>query len=408
MDSERLEVLRVPHDVYVILTSRCNLRCLHCYGSFGEPHLLVDELTATEWIHVFDQLSQLRVFYVNIAGGEPTLHPGFPELIDHLGSIGMHYILTTNGLCSDRAIDALRRTADYAVGVKISLDGPTPDSHARIRVGPDFRGRANYFHRTMETIWRLRSEDRVPITIATCLHDQNVMLIPEFVELIKEIRPVSWFLSTIAPTGRAKDHYGDIYAPDSYHDESFWSDVAAECRLAGVHVRYIDMPTASGVESAGAGAFSCPAASSFCEINSDGVVSPCPLSRVNMHRRFLDFPNVRTSSIADIWASDSFGTFRSWRTSGCDGCNAFGGCGRCVAQSAEWYEGDVTLPPPICVEHGEALGLPNVPALRERVRAKQAAYATGSCGACAVAPDSAQEVLHDSRSRRYLPIVQAR
>jgi len=382
----KITVLDVPHDVYVILTSRCQLRCLHCYGSFGEPRLIQNELTGEEWCRVFTEMADLGVFFVNVAGGEPTTHPDFPAIIDHLAGIGLHFILTTNGLSEVRAIRAIERAADYVTGLKISLDGPTAQSHGRLRVGPDYKQRDQYFHKTMDTIDALCQS--VPLTIATCLHDANIDLLDEFVGLIKRVRPVSWFISTIAPNGRAQQFYNEIFAPDSRYDYEFWSTLKEDLRQAGVSVRFIDMPTAIGAAET-VSAFSCPAASSFCEINSDGLVSPCPLSRVNIPRHVLEFPNIRDHSLRDIWSHNSaFATFRSWRTSGCSGCSAISRCGRCVAQSVEWFGGDPFQPTPFCVEKGEVLGLDNLAELRRKVNDKKGYYV--------------------DRDRSYLPNFQTR
>ena len=385
-----IHVLDVPHDVYVILTSRCNLRCLHCYGSFGEPEMKYGELSGDEWCRVFSEMADIGVFFVNIAGGEPTIHPDFPRIVDHLADIGMHFVLTTNGLCDDRCIDAIERASDYIVGLKISLDGPTAGSHARIRVGPDYLGRDKYFDKTMATINKI-SASQVPLTIATCLHDANIGLMDEFTDLIKQINPVSWFISTIAPNGRAKQFYSEIFAPDSHYDFDYWNGLKEEMRRAGIAVRYIDMPTAIGVAETRA-AFSCPAASSFCEINSDGIVSPCPLSRVNIPASLLQFPNIRDSSLKDIWSNQAaFNTFRTWRSSGCSGCSSLSGCGRCVAQSVEWFDGDPYQPTPFCVEKGDVLGLDNLDGLRAQIQRKKDSYNGAS-----------------SNGRIFLPIVEAR
>lgn len=373
---KELEVFRNPHDVYVILTSKCNLRCLHCYGTFGEPHIKYNEMSGDEWNRIFSELADLDVFYVNIAGGEPTIHPHFPEIIGHLRDIGLHFILTTNGLLSPRASKALIDANEYAIGVKVSLDGPTAESHALLRVGPDFRGRRQYFDKTVETIEELIAGD-VPVTIATCLHKDNIALVPEFLELVLRLRPVSWFISTISPNGRAKDFFQEIYASDSYYPHEYWAELKEECKRNRILVRFIDMATAANYKDV-VSAFGCPAASSFCEINSDGLVSPCPLSRVNITEKYVKWPNAREASIADIWQSPAFQQFRSWRTRGCDGCSAFGGCGRCVAQSMEWFDGDPYQPTPFCIEKGEILGLDNLPALRDQVARKQAHYAASA------------------------------
>ena len=57
------------------LTYACNLQCGHCLSSSGRRD--PDELTTHEAERVLDELQALRVFYINIGGGEPTLRPDF-------------------------------------------------------------------------------------------------------------------------------------------------------------------------------------------------------------------------------------------------------------------------------------------------------------------------------------------
>jgi len=332
-----------------------------------------NELSGREWKRVFSELAELNVFYVNIAGGEPTIHPQFPEIIEHLSEIGLHFILTTNGLCNRRSVRAITQASEYIIGLKVSLDGPTAESHSALRVGPDYMNRDEYFDRTMSCVREFLASG-VPLTIATCLHAANIGLVREFRDLILELRPVSWFVSTIAPNGRAKRFFSDIFATDGEYSHEFWQETKAVLQSEGIYVRYIDMPTAAGYEDV-VSAFGCPAATSFCEINSDGLVSPCPLSRVNIPKAVLDFPNVRDMSMAQAWNSPAFGTFRSMREQGCSGCSAFDACGRCVAQSIEWFDGDPYQPTPFCIEKGEILQLDNLDELREKVDAKKRLYA---------------------------------
>ena len=45
--------LKKPHNCYLILTSKCNMRCKHCYGSYG-INVPKNELTGDEWIKVIE------------------------------------------------------------------------------------------------------------------------------------------------------------------------------------------------------------------------------------------------------------------------------------------------------------------------------------------------------------------
>ena len=63
------------------LTYACNLACTHCLSSSGrrDPR----ELSTQECFAVIDELERLKVFYVNIGGGEPMIRKDFFEILDY-------------------------------------------------------------------------------------------------------------------------------------------------------------------------------------------------------------------------------------------------------------------------------------------------------------------------------------
>ena len=61
------------------LTYACNLACVHCLSSSGRRD--PDELTPAEARGIVDDMVDMKVFYVNIGGGEPMLRPDFFDLV---------------------------------------------------------------------------------------------------------------------------------------------------------------------------------------------------------------------------------------------------------------------------------------------------------------------------------------
>src|SRR5580693_9884459 len=102
------------------LTYACNLACVHCLSSSGRRDPM--ELTPAEARGVIDELAAMKVFYVNIGGGEPMLRPDFFDLVGYAVDKKVGVKFSTNGtrLTAERA----RRLAgmDY-VDVQISIDG---------------------------------------------------------------------------------------------------------------------------------------------------------------------------------------------------------------------------------------------------------------------------------------------
>ena len=77
------------------LTYACNLACVHCLSSSGRRD--PGELTPTEARTIVDQLVDMRVFYVNIGGGEPMLRSDFFDLVSYAVERRVGVKFSTNG-----------------------------------------------------------------------------------------------------------------------------------------------------------------------------------------------------------------------------------------------------------------------------------------------------------------------
>lgn len=91
-------------------------------------------------------LAELAAFTVNgfyvqgivfKGGGEPTLHPDFPELVSEARGRGLEVGVVTNGSCllKPGLAETLAQSASY---VRVSIDGPTAETHAHIHSSQDF------------------------------------------------------------------------------------------------------------------------------------------------------------------------------------------------------------------------------------------------------------------------------
>jgi len=64
------------------ITGLCQLACAHCYAESG-PTGTRGTMTGGDWRRVIDQAAALGVHMVQFIGGEPTMHPELPRLVDH-------------------------------------------------------------------------------------------------------------------------------------------------------------------------------------------------------------------------------------------------------------------------------------------------------------------------------------
>lgn len=102
---------RTAKDLRVSIIDRCNFRCRYCMPAEGLPWLAKeDTLTADEIERLVRMFVGLGVRAVKFTGGEPTVRPDLPDLVQRVRALGddLDLSLTTNGYLLDRLAGPLR------------------------------------------------------------------------------------------------------------------------------------------------------------------------------------------------------------------------------------------------------------------------------------------------------------
>jgi MoaA/NifB/PqqE/SkfB family radical SAM enzyme len=81
--------------LWLDLTRKCQLECLHCYNSSG-PDGNHGTMTRNDWFSVLDQAIRTGIEMIQLIGGEPTMHPDFAELVNHGLTIGLKVEVFSN------------------------------------------------------------------------------------------------------------------------------------------------------------------------------------------------------------------------------------------------------------------------------------------------------------------------
>jgi Fe-coproporphyrin III synthase len=132
-------VMRVPRSLDLELTSRCNLRCRYCYF-FNNPDVVYKDLPTEEWLKFFDELGEIGVMDVSLAGGEPFAREDFGILLQGIVRNRMRYaVLSNGGLVTEELAEqiAASNRCNY---VQISVDGSNPETHDVFRGKGSFEG----------------------------------------------------------------------------------------------------------------------------------------------------------------------------------------------------------------------------------------------------------------------------
>ncbi|MCJ7729522.1 MAG: radical SAM protein [Sedimentisphaerales bacterium] len=111
-------------------TSKCNLKCLHCYSS-SQTNQRDDELDTTQAKKLLTQLAEVNCPVVLFSGGEPLLREDLFELLVEAKRLDLRTVISTNGtLIDSAAADRLAKAGVSYAG--ISIDGDE-ESHDKFR-----------------------------------------------------------------------------------------------------------------------------------------------------------------------------------------------------------------------------------------------------------------------------------
>ena len=177
------------------ITRTCNLRCVHCYAdSHAEKY--AGELDWDQCCAVIDDLADYKVNALLLSGGEPTLHPQLPQLLERATSRGLKVTISTNG--TRITPDLARLFKDLGVAyVGISLDGIGA-------VHDKFRGVPGAFQGAIRG-FKLCEEVGQKTGLRLTLTRNNVQSMAQILDFIEQenIRRVCFY--HLVPTGRGVD-----------------------------------------------------------------------------------------------------------------------------------------------------------------------------------------------------------
>ena len=177
-------------------TRSCALACSHCRAS-AELGRHPDELTTSEGFGLLDQIADMGTPIVIFSGGDPLNRPDLEELVRHAKRRGLR---TGTIPAATPALTRERLAALEEAGLDqlaLSLDGPTPELHDRLRRTP------GAFERTIAAAGDARALG-LPLQINTCFSRANIDRLEEMIALVASLGAVFWEVFLLIPIGRGR------------------------------------------------------------------------------------------------------------------------------------------------------------------------------------------------------------
>ena len=130
---------RVPVAGLMELTSRCNLRCVHCYLGPQEQHWAEasrrQELGLEKLLSIIDELADAGCLYLGITGGDPMVHDHFADVYRRACERGIRVTVLCNGiLVRDSIVELFKEYPPLQV--EVSLYGATKATYEAVTKVP--------------------------------------------------------------------------------------------------------------------------------------------------------------------------------------------------------------------------------------------------------------------------------
>ncbi len=324
-----------PRWLLAELTYRCPLQCPYCSNPVDYTRH-TDELDTDDWLGVLTDARALGAVQLGFSGGEPLVRRDLAVLVRHARQLGYYSNLITSGYGMTEAKVAELKEAGLD-HIQISIQSPEK------LLNDQLAGTESFEHK--QKVARLVKKYGYPMVLCVVIHRQNIHQMQAILEMAMELNADYLELANTQYYGWAHLNRDQLLPSRRQLKEAEAMAQSYKERLKGtmkiyyvVPDLYEDRPKAC---MNGWG-------TTFLTIAPDGVALPCHAAR---ELPGLDFPNVRDTSIEDIWLhSKAFNKFRgfNWMKEPCRSCpekvKDFGGC-RCQAYL---YTGDMSQADPVC------------------------------------------------------------
>lgn len=322
---KHVNVFYPPYFAHVEITNRCNLSCLHCANSSGEP--CPDELTTEEILSLIDTLSGMGVTRIVLTGGEPLLHPDLYAIIDHAKKAPMTVDIFTNGtLLTKEIIEKMKQHGVRKIAT--SIDSMTESVH------DTFRGKKGALKKTLQGVALLQKAG-FPVRVSISVSQLNKDHIVDILKGLQELDLTEYQIVPVKYSGRGVSDV--VISPEEYYT------------VLVDEYTYLKTERPGNVPEPPHKTEECGIGKDDIYIKADGTVLPCH----GCHKE-MGIGNVR-DDLVESWNKDeTLETLRKMKTkddSACAECQYLSICGGCIAD-AFICEGVIRCYNPyVCVGH---------------------------------------------------------
>lgn len=289
--------LGFPIFVKWYITSKCNIRCTHCYLE-NYTH---QEKDLSRIFDTIDFLADKQVRSITLLGGEPMVRKDLPEIAKRITQKGIVLLIVTNGTLITPALIVQLKAAG-ANNYQVSIEGHSEELNDGIR------GEGN-FYRTISGIKGL-VDAGMNVTLSITISKRNHGCIREIFELAESLGVKEIKFSAFIPTGTGSDldsSHGLTPSINKQVSSLLWTLTKEYPTIKIVPGAFLKEVKWYNKQTTPSSTFGCGAATTSLVINSDFSLSACDM----LTEKDRTAPVTASVNIQRAWDNDP--VFLKWR-----------------------------------------------------------------------------------------------
>ncbi|MEY8430519.1 radical SAM protein [Lachnospiraceae bacterium 48-42] len=190
------------------ITSKCNLRCTHCYNQerYWEKSENYKELNSKNVAKIVHRLKEMNFTRLHLLGGEPLLSSNLFDFILNGQKEDLDVSIVTNGTLLNS--DMMKKLCNSGVwSLSVSLDGTTALVNDRIRGEGVFNKVVDNIKKSVEIKNSLQPDMRLGISFT--LTKQNLDTSKNLFDFVNDLNLDFVNISYLSNEGKARETYYD-------------------------------------------------------------------------------------------------------------------------------------------------------------------------------------------------------
>jgi len=325
-----IKAIKIGIPLYVVfdITTKCNLKCIHCYSSTYN-----EELTTNEVYRILDNLYEAGAGIVDFGGGEPLLRDDIFDILSYSKRIGIYTSISTNGLLIDDF--CIKRLNELKIDhICISLDGAKIETHDYIR------NKKGTYEKIINCIRKCVNAG-INTQVSTVFMNSNIDELEDIFNLLNKLHINGWYVYDFIPAGRGSEIKDEVL--NAKERQKLFERLQGFAASSNISIKpypySITVNSASGKDTffyKKYGQFTeffkgCLTARWACHVSSNGDLHPCYLIQ-------LKIGNLKQQSFHDIWFDKNITILkelrdRTYLKGVCGICKYKDVCGGCRARA---------------------------------------------------------------------------